>query len=187
MGISISQQTVSFLQSLLLGAALGLLYDGFRILRLLIPSGKIIAFLEDIAYFLLCGFISFAFLLAVNNGIIRAYLLIGELLGAVLYYFTLGKCLYRIADKMIALFRKFLALLYRLFLSPFVRLFRAISHRIRRIADKVGKNFSKNAIKSKYRLKERHRLLYNVDKYHTRSQRPRRRRGVIKHENGQKK
>ena len=58
MGISVSQQTMTFLQSLLLGAALGMLYDVFRILRLLIPSGKVISFVEDIVYFLLCGVIS---------------------------------------------------------------------------------------------------------------------------------
>ncbi len=187
MGISISHQTVSFLQSLLLGGALGLLYDGFRILRLIIPSGKVISFFEDIVYFLLCGFISFAFLLAVNNGVIRAYLLAGELLGAALYYFTLGKCIYRIADKIIALVRKFLALLYRVFLSPFVRLFRAISRGFRHTAGKLRKKFAKNAIKSKYCLKERRRLLYNVDKYHTRSQRLRRQRRVLTHENSQEK
>ena len=169
MGISVSQQTMTFLQSLLLGAALGMLYDVFRILRLLIPSGKVISFVEDIVYFLLCGVISFAFLIAVNNGIIRAYLLAGELLGAVLYYFTLGKFIYRI------------------FLSPFVRLFQAIAHGICHMAGKVRKKFAKNAIKSKYRLKERRRLLYNVNKYHTRSQRLRRRREVPGHENSQKK
>ena len=187
MGISVSQQTMTFLQSLLLGAALGMLYDVFRILRLLIPSGKVISFVEDIVYFLLCGVISFAFLIAVNNGIIRAYLLAGELLGAVLYYFTLGKFIYRIADKIITLIKKFLALLYRIFLSPFVRLFQAIAHGICHMAGKVRKKFAKNAIKSKYRLKERRRQLYNVNKYHTRSQRLRRRREVPGHENSQKK
>lgn len=175
MGISVSQQTMTFLQSLLLGVALGILYDVFRILRLMIPSGRIISFLEDILYFTLCGIITFAFLLAVNNGIIRAYLLAGEALGTVVYYLTVGKLVYRIADKIISLIKKTLYLLYRVFLLPFVKLFHLLFGMLRKLAGKITKNFSKNAIKSKYRLKQRRRLLYNVDKYHARSQALRRR------------
>ncbi len=58
MGISISHQTVSFLQSLLLGGALGLLYDGFRILRLIIPSGKVISFFLKILSIFSCVVLS---------------------------------------------------------------------------------------------------------------------------------
>ncbi len=186
MGISVSQQTITFLQSTLLGIGLGMLYDLFRILRLIIPSGKIISFVEDIIYFLLCGVISFAFLLAVNNGIVRGYLLIGEFLGAALYYFTLGKLIYRVADKLILFFKKFLSLFYRIFLSPFVRIFRFILRILCRMVKKAGKKFAKNPIKSKYRLKQRHRLLYNVNKYHKRSQR-RRQREVASDENSKKR
>ncbi len=187
MGISVSQQTITFLQSLLLGASLGILYDVFRILRLMIPSGKVISFLEDILYFTLCGVITFAFLLAVNNGIIRAYLLAGEVLGAVAYYLTVGKLVYKIADKIISLIRKALHMLYRIFLSPFVRLFWAISRTIRKLTLKITKKFSKNTIKSKYRLKHRRRLLYNVVKYHARSIKLRRQRGARRLENSKKK
>ncbi len=165
MGISVSQQTITFLQSTLLGIGLGVLYDLFRILRLIIPSGKIISFVEDIIYFLLCGVISFAFLLAVNNGIVRGYLLIGEFLGAALYYFTLGKLIYRVADKLILFFKKFLSLFYRIFLSPFVRIFRFILRILCRIASrKREKNLQKIQL-NQNSLKQRHRLLFNVNKY----------------------
>ena len=57
--IAVNTQTLIFLQSLLMGAALGAVYDLFRIFRIAVPlpAGAIVA--EDVIYFVFCGFFLF--------------------------------------------------------------------------------------------------------------------------------
>ncbi len=63
MGISLADQTMDFLLALAFGAGLGALYDVFRILRALIPTGKIVIFFQDLLYWCICGVLTFLFIL----------------------------------------------------------------------------------------------------------------------------
>lgn len=71
MGISLADQTMDFLLALAFGAGLGAFYDVFRILRALIPTGKIVIFFQDLLYWCICGVLTFLFILGVNAGEIR--------------------------------------------------------------------------------------------------------------------
>lgn len=68
MGISVAHQTWAFLWSIAFGMGLGLLFDCFRILRLILPSPRWLVGLEDMAYCLLAAALCGAFLLRVNQG-----------------------------------------------------------------------------------------------------------------------
>lgn len=121
-----ADQVWLFLEAVLLGAALGAVYDVFRILRLAFPNGRVLIFLEDMLYFALVGIVSFSFVLLQNGGVLRAFLLAGELLGAVLYFFSLGVLVMKAAQGIIRLVRGFLRFLFRIFVRPLIRLFRWI-------------------------------------------------------------
>ena len=95
MTVSVPAQMLAFLAACAMGAALGFLYDLFRIFRLIVPCGRGGLLLLDILFFLLCAAATFLFLLTDNAGGIRFFLLEGELLGAVVYLLTLSRLLMR--------------------------------------------------------------------------------------------
>lgn len=97
MAVSVTGQMLTFLISCLVGAALGLLYDLFRIFRIIVPCSRLAVLLLDILFFILCTAATFLFLLLSNSGTVRFFILEGELLGAVLYALTLGIPLIRIS------------------------------------------------------------------------------------------
>ena len=83
MGISIAQ---AFFCSILIGMALGLLYDVFRIVRIALPSPKLLVAAQDILYFLLASGITCLFTLNINEGEVRSFVLVGELLAGWMYF-----------------------------------------------------------------------------------------------------
>ncbi len=86
----LSQQTIAFLWSVALGAGLGVFYDWFRIGRILRKKWWLTVFLEDLIFALASALVTaFCFTLT-NYGQVRLFLLMGELLGFVVYFNTAG-------------------------------------------------------------------------------------------------
>lgn len=161
MGITISGQTLEFLLSAALGFGLGALYDLFRITRVLLNPGRVFVFIEDVLYWTVCAVVSFLFILTVNRGEIRGFLLFGELTGAVVYYCTLGWLIMKCTRAIVSAVRRFFRVLYRLLVSPV----RKLLGRCGRVTRKAG-----GAVKGKtkkirqiinLRLKQDGVLLYN--------------------------
>ena len=134
MGISLSAQTAYFLWSLVLGAALGVLYDVIRAARMVLRAGKIHVLISDVVFFAVCGVITSLFALPFNKGNVRGFILFGEAVGFLAYRLTLG-----------AVMGKVYAFLSRVLLS-FVQ-------KIRRNLEKIFN----------YLLKAMGILLYNVN------------------------
>ena len=82
MGNQISQQMLTFVQSILLGLAAGVLYDLLRPFRLRRPS---LTALLDAGYCLSVGAGAFLFLLRRGEGELRGFLVLGAVGGAVLF------------------------------------------------------------------------------------------------------
>lgn len=164
MEISISHQCQSFLFALGVGAGLSLLYDLFRFLRLILPEQSWRIAVEDVLYCLLCGFFTVRFALWVDQGRLRAYLLLGELLGWVLCHFTVGQLLYAAARRIIDLLSRILRWLFRHILLPIYKLLRWILSLFLKIAAIPGKIFKKLYLRCKFSLKRRAILLYNLIK-----------------------
>lgn len=160
--VEVNTQTLVFLQSLALGFALGLLYDVFRIFRLAIRHSSAILFLEDMAYFITCAVITFLFALSAVNGHVRVFLVIGELLGATVYYFSLGVLVMNISKAIIRFVKALLYLLYRVFLRPVIRLASFILRKLSKVAEKIAVQEKKVCAKAKYGLKQRGILVYNL-------------------------
>ena len=83
------------LYSLTLGVFLGLFYDVFRLIRLMISPKNLSVFVQDVIYFLVSGFVTFVFVLVFNFGESRFYILVGEALGWILYHISLGDLVYK--------------------------------------------------------------------------------------------
>ena len=79
--ISNTSQAVSFLYSIILGILYALFYDIFRAVRIVKPQTAFSVFLQDLFYFFITAIVTFIYLLALTNGEIRAYVLVGILIG----------------------------------------------------------------------------------------------------------
>ena len=88
--INSNSQILSFVYSLALGALFSTLYDIFRAGRIVFFKKNLFVFLEDIFYFFILSIITFLFLLGTTNGEVRAYILLGILLGFICFYRTVS-------------------------------------------------------------------------------------------------
>lgn len=95
-----------FLRSCLLGACLAGIYDLLRIFRYTFKCHTLVVFLQDIMYFVLATLVTFCFVLAWNDGIVRVYLLAGELAGAVVYFLTISRIVMRLSKLIIKIIKK---------------------------------------------------------------------------------
>ncbi|MFR5068993.1 MAG: spore cortex biosynthesis protein YabQ [Eubacteriales bacterium] len=96
MEVTLSSQLLSLGISALVGLALAVVYDVFRVTRILFRTGKIAMYVQDILYGIAAAFITFLLALAVNSGEIRFYIIGGELIGMAVYfsYFRKNYCAY---------------------------------------------------------------------------------------------
>ena len=163
MELSISGQALDFLLSCLLGVGLGALYDVFRILRLAFWHGKIIISIQDIIFFILAAVSSFLFMLFRCEGQLRFYVLLGELLGFIVYYFTVGFLVIRMSKCIIYLIKNILFLFYKIFIRTFFKLFFFILRKIKMFFMYIVSKLKKLSRISKFRLQKKDVLLYNLN------------------------
>ena len=157
MGISIAHQTRCFLMALLVGAGLGLLLDGFRFLRLLLPCPRWLVGLEDILCCLLMVYQTLRFLLWANQGEIRSFILVGEALGMVLYLVTASPLVIRLLRPISRWLKGVGTFLWKGICLKILRLLTAP-------AVICIKNFKKLRRRHKFALKRKAILLYNLSK-----------------------
>ena len=139
-----SEQLTIFISSLGLGFLLGILYDVLRALRLSLTKSKGAVIFFDILYFILFGFFTFIFILALNKGEVRFYIIVGELIGALFYYISFGIAVIKITERAVSLLRRFYAFLFKVISAPF----RLIKKGFSAIFGKMSKLFKKTEKKS---------------------------------------
>lgn len=162
MELQVSAQTFLFLESCLLGAVLGVIYDIFRILRISFKNGSFLIFLEDALFFFICAILTFCFMLTTNDGQVRFFILLGEGIGFILYHCTIGVLVMKISKLIIRFIGRLFSLLYKILLAPFVRLFRFLFRKCSPLFKKISGNCKKIKKKAKFNLKERRIVLYNL-------------------------
>ena len=166
MGLSftVAQQTKTFLLSIALGGALAAGYDVFRIRRLALPLGGWLMHLEDLCFCLFGALCTFWFLLDTVDGRLRWFVLLGELLGAVLYRLTVGSWVMACSRAIVAWLHRLFYGLYRLFVRPVVVLFRGVLAFLQGKSRRAATFLKKNRRSAKYRLKRKGLLVYNFIK-----------------------
>ncbi len=100
-----SPVTIFFL-SIAFGVILSVLLDFFKIINMFFTFNKILSFIQDVLYLFLAGVLTFLFLLAVNNGEIRYFVFLGELLGWMAWHNTLGKYFLKFAEILVYFLKK---------------------------------------------------------------------------------
>ena len=116
---SLTSQILIFVYSLALGIFLGFAYDIFRIIRMVINSRNIAIFIQDVLYFILSGGVTFLFVLSVNSGNSRFYILAGEGIGWIAYHLTIGEVIYKCSNKTVNFVKSKIAALKNKLLKKF--------------------------------------------------------------------
>ena len=152
--ITIAGQTTSFIVAFMTGAALCLVYDFFRILRLASKPSRPAMFIQDIIFWLICALITFGLLLVRCNGMIRGYAILGELLGFAACRNSISLILMKISGAMIGAIRRIKRFLQRTILRPIARTTRKFTGFLDKTSKKAGNILKKG-------LKQGLGLLYN--------------------------
>lgn len=86
----VAEQVYIFLSSVLIGALMGIVFDFFRALRRKGNTKNIVVYIQDIIFWLIVAIIIITSSFILNNGDLRGYMIIGYLLGAILYMLILS-------------------------------------------------------------------------------------------------
>lgn len=154
--ISNNTQFFSFWIAALFGVIYCLFYDILRSLRKTVVFSAVAVFFQDIVYFIIIAVVTFMLMLSFTDGEIRAYILVGVLLGFVVCNFTVS-----------LFFRKFLKFLFSLILKGFNGFCKVFARSLEFIFNKLGqfgsfllKNFKKMLKFLKKILKHRRKIVY---------------------------
>lgn len=146
MNVNISHQIITSLYALLLGAALGVVYDVFRVLRLVGFKAFMLVFLEDILFFAICTISLFSFYMQFSDGKFRIYIFILAILGFIIYFLTVGKLVFFIIQKIYIFLVKIIKGIYKKLIYPILkRIFAPIFVFLRKKCGKII-NFFKNLL-----------------------------------------
>lgn len=103
---TIAMQLYSLVIFVICGIAIGIFFDIFRILRKSFKTPDIVTYIEDIIFWILSGMFFLFVLFKVSNGQIRSYVVIGLILGILLYMFTISKHFIKISVNIINILKK---------------------------------------------------------------------------------
>ncbi|MCD7800341.1 MAG: spore cortex biosynthesis protein YabQ [Ruminococcus sp.] len=86
-----------FLISCGIGVLLGLIYDIFRIVRITIPHSDLLVAIEDVLLLICYGIFLMCFAFSLMRGQIRFFFIMGNLLGFLIWFFTIGNIIVKVA------------------------------------------------------------------------------------------
>ena len=116
--LSMSGQAWLFLTMVCVGAAVGLFYDAFRVLRATAPHKHWVVQLEDAFFWLAATVLVFYYMLHRNYGEIRVFVLIGIIAGAALYFCTLSRWVLLVAVAVVEYLKRVIAAALRILFLP---------------------------------------------------------------------
>ncbi len=158
----ITEQTRLFLLSVGLGFLLGILYDVFRTVRLILSNSAVLVPITDILYFCFCTFFDFCFFMAFDSGRLRAFAVFGEVIGWLIYYISFGAVAIRITSFVVGFIRRMFSMIF----SPFVRCARKIGRKATAKVAQIKKTSQKNDKNAKFVLQKHRGIVYNVLGYY---------------------
>lgn len=132
---SIDTQIEVFLMSCVVGIVLGAIYDVFRIFRIIIPHMNILTAIEDIILLSLYGIFLMCFAFSLMRGQIRFFFIVGNFLGFMLWFFTMGSIINKVANRL----KKYILILAKWIIYPFKKI-RIIINSLKKKYKKSTKN-----------------------------------------------
>ena len=151
--MTVAKETIIFLFSCLLGGCIGAVYDTFRIIRIAFPHGKRIVFIEDCIFVFVSAVFTFFFSVSFLNGFFRIFVVVGEILGFIFYYFTIGVLVFRCSKTLVFAIKSFVKWFYHIFLLPVYHFFKYIYTKISKIFKHISQKLLSCRFGKKFHLK----------------------------------
>ena len=115
----VQDQTYLFLVFSLTGISIGLLFDFFRVLRKSFKTSDIVTSIGDILFWILTGIIILYNIWYFNNGEIRLFMILGIILGTIIYMLTLSNVILKIFFSILTFLKKIIMQLLKILEVPF--------------------------------------------------------------------
>ena len=119
MSQNIMNEVMFLLHSLVLGAVITFVYDGFLILRRLIRHTMLFVSLEDMLFWIGCAIGVFFMLYEENNGILRWFAVLGAGIGMLIYKKTLSPLFVEGVTRVLSFFIGLIGKLLQILWKPF--------------------------------------------------------------------
>lgn len=157
-----SRQLTIFLCAIGVGFLLGVLYDVIRAIRLSFTESKTAIIIFDVLYFFLLGILSFLFILATNKGEVRFYIIFGQIIGWLFYYFSFGVVVIKATNIFSDFIKRMRSFIYKVVRAPFLLAERCLQGLFGKIC-KVSKKTEKKSQKIRKKHLPKLRLyVYNL-------------------------
>jgi|GEM_PF-1272291 len=143
-----TQAAISAALSVVLGIAMGVIYDLIRFSRLVLGIdarspfkkggqkrifGYVFVCLGDLFFFVVLTVCMCVFFFLTGDGRMRSYGLIGAFLGFLLYYYTLGKLFIAVSAFLVSLFKRSVKYVLALFAAPFLYMYELVKKTVLQI------------------------------------------------------
>lgn len=177
------EQSAAFFFSILLGVGLWFLYEPLKLLRVGLPAKKFQVIFLDIFFMICCAFATFLFALAFLNGSVRFYMILGEIIGFSVFYFTAGRFAERFLLWILKYMRKGFGVICKLFKKIVKKLLKILSKLLYNIGEKIhkfGGFFKKKKTEHSKSLKKEKEYERQSKKFRRKS------KSVQKHDSGSK-
>ncbi|MGN0537838.1 MAG: spore cortex biosynthesis protein YabQ [Acutalibacteraceae bacterium] len=158
MELTIYQQTIAFLWSFAVGLCIAVVYTVVAMLRVIFKPSKAVLFGIDLAFMSFAAIITFLYSISVTMGVVRWYVVFGELIACAVFYFTVGQYLKKSTDFIFNAIKRFFDFVFR----PVFRFTAFLRKKICGFWEKRKKNMKKNHIFSKFHLHCHKKMLYNT-------------------------
>ncbi|MBQ8868235.1 MAG: hypothetical protein IJ027_00760 [Oscillospiraceae bacterium] len=161
--VSVSEQLYVFGLAALMGVALGVLYDVFKVMRLVGLNSQVLVFLEDVLFFAISTVTVFSFYMQITDGKFRVYPLIAASLGFLVYFLTLEKLIFFVIKKLYYALYSFFEFVYKKTVLFAFKKLKALAKFVFKPIGKIFHRFFKEnlIIFFKKLLPKRRKMLYN--------------------------
>lgn len=153
----VEDQALIFIVFTFTGILLGILFDFFRVFRRTFNTIDFITYLEDILYWILAGIIVLYNIWFFNNGEIRFFMIIGIIMGAIIYSLLFSPILIKIETMILTKLKNIIMFFYKIIIIPkekIIKFFAFYTSKINIIAKKQNNKSSKLSILKKIKNKK---------------------------------
>lgn len=120
----VTNQAYLFLVFVVNGILIGVLFDFFRILRKTFKTRDIVTYIEDCLFWILTGITLLYSIFTFNNGEIRLFMLLGILLGTIIYMIFISSYVIKINVAILTFIKNILTKLFCFLAVPFKFLYK---------------------------------------------------------------
>lgn len=149
LSVTVADQVSVLIYAVAAGFAMGLYYDFFRTVRMIVHCSKTAVMLQDIFFWLSSAVVVFFVSIAVNTGYVRIYFIAAVLLSWALYFFTLGNAVMFIVNMILILVKRAASLTARYLIRPTTHFFNGFFMLISQKSSEILTHMTKNTKKHK--------------------------------------